>query len=94
MILLFPNWGFNSRRGSLFYAVLAINDSGNYKTTNTILLGDRISPQTVEIHDGLAVYNYAERKADEPMTTQPSIGKSLFVKYDTKTEKIEVVKDK
>ncbi len=74
--------------GTFYYAVLAIDGNGKYKATNAILLGDRVAPQTVEIHDGIAVFNYAERKAGEPMTTRPSIGKSLRVIYDAKTEKI------
>jgi len=79
--------------GTFYYAVLAIDGNGRYKATNAILLGDRVAPQTVEIHDGVAVFNYAERKAGEPMTTQPSIGKSLRVIYDVKTGKItEVIK--
>jgi heat shock protein HslJ len=74
--------------GAFYYAVLALNTNGVYKATNSLLLGDRIAPQTVEIHDGRAVFNYAERKANEPMTTQPSIGKSLWVHYDVKTGEI------
>lgn len=81
--------------GIFYYAVLAIKDDVNtYKTTNALFLGDRIAPQTVNIINGRAVYNYAERKFDEPMTTQPSIGKSLWIHYDKKTGEIgEWVKD-
>jgi hypothetical protein len=45
-------------------------------------LGDRIAPQTLEVRDGRAVFNYAERRGDEPMSAQPSIGKSVWVHYD------------
>lgn len=80
--------------GSFFYAVLAINESGKYKVTNAMLLGDRIAPQTVEIHDGRAVYNFAERRAGEPFTTPPSVGKSIWVHYDKAINEIgEWVKD-
>ncbi len=81
--------------GSFYYAVLAIaTGSSTYKATNALLLGDRIAPQTVEIHEGRALYNYAERKANEPMTTQPSVGKSLWINYDIKTGEIgELVKN-
>jgi hypothetical protein len=80
--------------GTFYYAVFAINNGASQKTTNTILLGDRIAPQTVEIHDGRAVFNYAERKADEPMSAQPSVGKSVWVNLDTKTGEIgESIKD-
>lgn len=71
--------------GTFYYAVLAIATGTKYVTTNTLLLGDRIAPQTVEIHDGRAVFNYAERRTDESMTVQPSIGKSLFIHYDANT---------
>lgn len=84
----------NGGSGTFYYAVLVLSDNGVVKTTNTLLLGDRIAPQTVEIHDDKAVYNYAERKAGEPMTTQPSIGKSLYVYYDAKSGEIgELVKN-
>lgn len=80
--------------GTFFYAVLAIATGTTYTTTNALLLGDRIAPQTVEIRDGRALYNYAERKANEPMTNKPSIGKSLWINYDNATGEIgELVKN-
>lgn len=83
----------NGGSGTFYYAVLVLSDNGLSKTTNALLLGDRIAPQTVEIHEGQAVYNYAERKAGEPMTAQPSIGKSLYIYYDAKSGEIgELVK--
>lgn len=88
-ILLVNNPGGS---GIFYYAVLAINENGNYKTTNAILLGDRIAPQTIEIHDGIALFNYAERKAGESITTPPSMGKSLWINYDAKTGQISELK--
>lgn len=80
--------------GTFYYAVLAISTSSTYTTTNTLILGDRIAPQTIEIRDGRALFNYVERKANEPMSAQPSIGKSLWIHYDMKTGEIgEWVKD-
>lgn len=59
-----------------------------------MFLGDRIAPQNINIMDGRAVYNFAERKADEPMTTPPSIGKSIWIHYDQINNQIgEWVKD-
>lgn len=90
-VLLVSNPGGS---GIFYYAVLAIATGSTYTTTNTLLLGDRIAPQTIEIHEGRAVFNYAVRKTTDPMTTQPSIGKSLWIHYDTKTGQIgEFVKD-
>ena len=80
--------------GVFYYAVLALNTNGQYKSTNTLFLGDRIAPQTVEIQEGHALFNYAERRADEPMTAQPSITKSLWIQLDKTTSEIgEWVKD-
>ncbi len=80
--------------GTFYYAVLAIATGTTYISTNSLLLGDRIAPQTVEIHNGRALYNYVERKSGEPMTTRPSMGKSLWINYDSKTNNIgEWVKD-
>jgi len=90
VILLVNNPGGS---GAFYYAVLAMNSNDDkYTPTNTILLGDRIAPQTVEIHDGVALFNYVERKASEPMTTPPSIGKSLWINYDAKTGQISELK--
>ncbi len=75
--------------GTFYYAVFVVNNGTSaYKATNAILLGDRIAPQTVEIHDGRALYNFAERRPNEPMTTQPSIGKSVWIHYDAHTGEI------
>lgn len=80
--------------GTFYYAALAINNNGTFKATETMFLGDRIVPQTVEIHDGRAVYNIMERRSDEPMSTEPSIGKSIWVHFDKTTNSIgEWVKD-
>lgn len=91
VILLENNTGGS---GMFYYAVLVINTGTTSKPTNAMLLGDRIAPQTVEIQDGHALYNFAERRYGEPMTTRPSMGKSVWVYYDSKDNTIgEWVKD-
>ena len=77
--------------GTFYYAELLINTGSGYKATNAILLGDRIAPQNINIQNGRAVYNFAERKANEPFTTPPSVGKSVWVNYDSKTNQISEV---
>lgn len=84
--LLFANDPGGS--GTFYYAMLAINTGGAYKATNAMLLGDRIAPQTVEIQNGRAIYNFAERKAGESFDVPPSVGKSIWVNYDAKTNDI------
>lgn len=80
--------------GVFYYAALVINNGTSSRATQVMFLGDRIAPQTVEIHDGRAVYNFAERKGTDPMTAQPSIGKSVWVHYNASKNEIgEWVKD-
>lgn len=81
--------------GTFFYVVGALNEDGNYKGTNAMFLGDRIAPQTTEVDEGnMVVVNYAERVPGEPMSTPPSIGKSMWVKYDNQSNSFgEVVRD-
>ena len=74
--------------GTFFYAQLLINNGNGYTPTNTVFLGDRIAPQNINITDGLAVYNFAERLASEPMTAKPSVGKSTWLNYEQKTNQI------
>ncbi len=71
--------------GTFYYAALARKLGDIYESTNTLLLGDRIAPQTIEIKDGRAVFNYATRKESDPMSTPPSIGKSLWIHLDPTT---------
>ncbi len=74
--------------GTFFYLVGAIKEEKGYRGTNAVLIGDRIAPQTTEYRDlsgqvgGQIIVNYAERAPGEPMTVQPSMGKSLYLKYD------------
>lgn len=61
-----------------YFAVALQNSDTTAQGLNTLFVGDRIAPQSMEIRDGVAIFNYAERKPDEPMTAQPSIGVSLY----------------
>lgn len=68
--------------GTFFYVVAAIKTDTGYKTTNAFLIGDRIAPQTTEIHSqtGELRVNFAKRKPGEPMTARPSQGAVLLLK--------------
>lgn len=65
--------------GTFFYAAVALNGKDKCLGTNTILLGDRIAPQTTEFRDGEIIINYADRNPGEPMTAQPSLGVSKYL---------------
>jgi len=71
--------------GTFYYAIGAINTEKGYVGSDGYYLGDRIAPQSIENspnprHKNVVVINYAERKNGEPMTTQPSEMKSVYLK--------------
>lgn len=73
--------------GTFYYVVAALNKEEGFVGSDGYLLGDRIAPQTTELsrnsrHKNVIVVNYADRNAGEPMTTQPSMGKSAYLKLD------------
>lgn len=80
--------------GTFYYLVVALQQQDKSCIgSNAILLGDRIAPQTTGYKDGEIVVNYADRKQDEPMTAQPSMGISRYFKIETNTL-IEIEKNK
>lgn len=69
--------------GTFYYVVAALNTSRGYVGSAGYLLGDRIAPQTTELNpDSTVVVNFADRKPDEPFTAQPSVGKSVKLRFD------------
>lgn len=66
--------------GTFYYLAALISSGKSFIGTNTVLLGDRIAPQTTEFRDGAVVVNYADRKPGEPFTAQPSVGVSRYFK--------------
>lgn len=73
--------------GTFYYVVAALNTVSGYVGSAGYLLGDRIAPQSTELsqnpsHKSVIVVNYAERASGEPMTTLPSVGKSVWLKLD------------
>lgn len=73
--------------GTFFYVVAALQRDNGWEGSAGYLLGDRIAPQSTELshnpsHENVIVINYAERAEGEPMTSQPSVGVSVWLKLD------------
>lgn len=62
--------------GTFYYLAVALRTAKGYQGINTVLLGDRIAPQTTVIADGKITVTYADRAPGEPMSTAPSVGVS------------------
>lgn len=76
--------------GTFYYVVAALNTPSGYKGSHAVLLGDRIAPQTTELsrnpsHKNVIVVNYADRAPGESFAVQPSLGKSVWLKFDPAT---------
>lgn len=71
--------------GTFYYVTAAMNLGGQYRTTNAVLLGDRISPQDIKIVQGIIVASYKDRRSHEPMTKVPSVGKKTYLLCENET---------
>lgn len=74
--------------GKFYYASFVMNEGDDSVATNAIYLGDRILPGKAEAAASVVTYNFLERPADAPMTAEPTVAKSVKVRFDKKTDKI------
>jgi hypothetical protein len=81
--------------GTFYYVAAALRAEDGYQGTNAILIGDRISPQTVEVRDRTITVNYADRYPWEGFAVPPSVSRSRYfaVKNDELKEKPFAVLD-
>lgn len=84
--------------GTFYYVVGVMNTENGYIGSDGYYLGDRIAPQTINNspnprHKNVVVVSYADRKKDEPMTAQPSVAKSVYLKMDENNKWAIVVAD-
>ena len=75
--------------GTFYYAAAALNREGAWQGTNAVLLGDRVSPQAMEIRNGVLAANFADRLPHEAMAAPPRIGKTKYLTLrDNKLEPV------
>lgn len=67
--------------GVFIYAAAYVSGPVNYKGTNAIFLGDRISPESVSIDNGIATVRYLDRSPDEAFAAEPTIETSEQFEY-------------
>ena len=84
--------------GTFYYVVAALQTDNGYVGSEGVLVGDRIAPQSINIESagqsgGLPVIavNYADRAPGQPFTTQPSVGQTLYVRYDSVSNELAKV---
>ncbi len=67
--------------GTFYYIAAAINQNGSYRGTAGYLLGDRIIAQFVRFDDGLVEAHYLDRRPIEPMSTPPTVRKTIQLRF-------------
>jgi hypothetical protein len=78
--------------GTFFYVLANLNKGNHIEGSKGYFIGDRISPQTTEVGEGnTIIINYADRGDDEPFSAEPSIGKSLRLKFNKKDRSFEKI---
>ncbi len=60
--------------GTFFYVAAALSTQKGWQGLNAVILGDRISPLSTIIENGMIVVNYDVRKPGDPFSALPSIG--------------------
>jgi hypothetical protein len=73
MVLVHDPCGY----GKFYCVVAAIVKSGQWQGTNADIIGDRVAPGTIRIHNGLIVARYTDRRPDQSMAQTPSVIKTL-----------------
>ncbi len=73
--------------GTFFYVAAALQTEDGWEGTHAYFLGDRIAPQSTAIsdnpnHQNVIVVTYADREPGQPMSAEPSVGKSVWLKFD------------
>ncbi len=73
--------------GIFTYIAAYVSGTVRYNGTNSIFIGDRISPQSISIANGVVTVNYLDRKDSEPFSATPTVPTSksfVFVNGELK----------
>ena len=82
--------------GTFYYGVAALTTPEGANGSDVYFLGDRIAPQPTMLSANqnqkeVVVFNYAARAGGESMNTEPSIGKSVYLKINPDTMRWGIV---
>ena len=59
--------------GVFIYVAGYISGPVSYKGTNAVFVGDRISPESLSIKNGVITLKYLDRRPDEPFSAEPTV---------------------
>lgn len=68
--------------GTFIYLIAYTSGNVEYKGSNAVFVGDRISPESLSISDsGVITVKYLDRLPDEPMAADPSVSTTKTFKF-------------
>jgi len=75
--------------GTFYYVVAALRTDAGYVGSKAFFVGDRIAPQNITVDfangEGISIgVNYADRTSGESFVVRPSVGKTLWLRFDPK----------
>jgi hypothetical protein len=65
--------------GTVYYVAAAHKVEGGYRGGTAVLIGDRITPQRLDVVHGVVVLDYLERAPGEPMAAEPGLARSVYL---------------
>ena len=71
--------------GVFVYVAAYVSGPINYKGSNAIFLGDRVTPQSMVFNKGIVTVKYLDRGPDEPFAAEPTIPVSKQFVYKNGT---------
>jgi len=77
--------------GTFYYFAAAVNEENSYKTTRTVLLGDRIEPTNIEVAGKRTTINYLDRAPGEAFSVKPTLAKQQIIIYDQESGELAMV---
>lgn len=72
-----------SGSGVFVYVAGFISSPTGHRGTEGFFIGDRISPQSLSIENGVITARFLDREADEPYSTEPSIPTTIQLVIDS-----------
>ena len=64
---------YGSGSGTFIYLAAFVSGPVTYRGTRVTYLGDRISPQSISINEGIVTVKYLDRRLDEALAVEPTV---------------------
>jgi hypothetical protein len=65
--------------GTFYHVAAAHKVDGGYRGGAAVLIGDRITPQRLDVVHGVVVVDYLERAPGEPMAVEPALARTGYL---------------